>query len=139
MPSHLVCALDELPPGSRVTTYVPGVGQIGVFNTGTSLVALKNACPHQGAPLCAGRVTGTSQPVWDSSGRPGIGWTSEGKIIRCPWHGWEFALETGIALSDPKQRVKTYRVRTVRRRRRGHGNDRRSEECIVVEVGIDRH
>ena len=36
----------------------------------------------------------------------------EGRVLRCPWHGWEFDLETGEKLFDPgcRARVKTYPV-----------------------------
>jgi nitrite reductase (NADH) small subunit len=35
----------------------------------------------------------------------------EGKIIRCPWHKFEFDLETGRSLHDPERmRVKIYDV-----------------------------
>ena len=33
------------------------------------------------------------------------------RVIRCPWHGWEFDLETGRSLLEPKRvGLKTYRV-----------------------------
>jgi nitrite reductase (NADH) small subunit len=35
----------------------------------------------------------------------------EGKVIRCPWHKFEFDLETGRSLHDPdRMRVATYQV-----------------------------
>jgi nitrite reductase/ring-hydroxylating ferredoxin subunit len=35
----------------------------------------------------------------------------EGRILRCPWHGFEFDLATGRSLADPTRlRVKTYSV-----------------------------
>jgi 3-phenylpropionate/trans-cinnamate dioxygenase ferredoxin subunit len=38
-------------------------------------------------------------------------WGEEGKIIRCPWHGRQFDIETGRAIQDPKtQRVRVYPV-----------------------------
>jgi 3-phenylpropionate/trans-cinnamate dioxygenase ferredoxin subunit len=33
------------------------------------------------------------------------------RVIRCPWHGWEFDLETGRSLLEPKRvGLKTYEV-----------------------------
>jgi nitrite reductase/ring-hydroxylating ferredoxin subunit len=31
--------------------------------------------------------------------------------LRCPWHNWEFVIETGVTVSQPVKRVKTYPVR----------------------------
>ena len=33
------------------------------------------------------------------------------RVLRCPWHGFEFRLENGRSITDPERmRVKTYRV-----------------------------
>ncbi|MFQ5426104.1 MAG: Rieske (2Fe-2S) protein [Gaiellales bacterium] len=103
-----VCSLEELPPGSRRIFDVGG-RSIGVFNVGGELFAVRNACPHQGARLCLGTVSGTmlpSDPYEYLYGR-------EGRVLRCPWHGWEFDLDTGEKLFDAAvpARVKTYQVR----------------------------
>jgi nitrite reductase (NADH) small subunit len=33
-----------------------------------------------------------------------------GRILRCAWHGWEFDIETGQTLVDPRVRAQTYPV-----------------------------
>ena len=105
---HVVSRVEELPPGSRKIVRIGG-REIGVFNSGGTLFAMRNSCPHQGAPLCLGPVTGTTLPS-----APGeYIWGKEGRILRCPWHGWEFDMETGVGLYDPyrHERVATYEVR----------------------------
>ena len=102
-----VCAVDELPDGS---SRIVGAGtlSIGVFNVDGSYFAFLNRCPHAGAPLCRGRVTGLAVargPGFD------IEWTRDRELLRCPWHAWEFELATGRSISDPRIRAKTYRVR----------------------------
>jgi len=102
-----VCAADELPPGARQIVEADG-RSIGVFNVDGDLFAVRNTCPHQGAELCLGTVRGTmipSDPYEYVYGR-------EGRVLRCPWHGWEFDLETGEKLFDvtERARVKTYPV-----------------------------
>ena len=33
------------------------------------------------------------------------------RVIRCPWHGWEFDLETGRSLLEPERYgLRTFRV-----------------------------
>ena len=103
MASHAVCRADELRPGSRRIVEIGG-RSIGVFNVGGRFYGLRNTCPHQGAPLCAGTVGGTMLPSAPHTYVYGM----EGRVVRCPWHGWEFDLETGVSPFDPQRRVKAY-------------------------------
>jgi nitrite reductase (NADH) small subunit len=67
---------------------------IGIVRTVAGFFAIRNRCPHQGAPLCAGVVTGTMLP----SAPDQLSWGMEGEVVRCPWHGWEFDMRTGRSL-----------------------------------------
>ena len=102
----VVCAAEELPPGTRRIVKV-GARSIGVFNVGGRYYALRNVCPHQGAPLCRGPLTGTTLP-----GPPGsYRYAREGEILRCPWHGWEFDVTNGRSIFNPHAvRVRRYPV-----------------------------
>ena len=103
---YVVCAANELPPGTRRIVTV-GSRSIGVFNVGGRYYALRNVCPHQGAPLCEGPLTGTALP-----GPPGtFRYGREGEILRCPWHGWEFDVTSGRSIFNPHAvRVRSYPV-----------------------------
>lgn len=105
MSRHVVCRAEELASGERRIVEFDRKS-IGIFNVGGSHFAIRNACPHQGGPLCAGTVGGTMLPSDPYRYVYGM----EDRVIRCPWHGWEFDMETGRALFDPKRRVKTYPV-----------------------------
>lgn len=99
-----VATVSEIPPGTRKIVEVAG-HSIGVFNVGETFVAVLNVCPHELAPVCLGRISGTTLPS-----PPGqLRWGREGEILACPWHGWEFDLLTGKALAD-KRRLRLYRV-----------------------------
>ena len=103
---HPVATVAELPPGSRKIVEVEG-RSIGIFNVNGRYVAVLNVCPHELAPVCRGRVGGTTLPS-----APGeYCWGREGEILACPWHGWEFDLLTGKALADPRKRLRLYPVR----------------------------
>jgi len=96
MSKHVVAAVAELPPGSRRLVSVKG-RPIVVFNLAGAFFALINQCPHQGAGLCEGELTGLI-----TSNRPGeFQLSRQGEIIRCPWHGWEFDIRTGQSWCDP--------------------------------------
>lgn len=82
---------------------------IGVYRFGERLYAVRNQCPHMGAPLCKGRVGSTYLPkgaVDDPFEE-----TLIDRVLRCPWHGWEFDIVTGKGLYDARGRVTTYPVR----------------------------
>ncbi|MBW0102414.1 Rieske (2Fe-2S) protein [Pseudonocardia sp. KRD291] len=108
MTERVVCATEDLPPGSRVVVSVDRI-EIGVFNIGGELVAIRNRCPHAGAPMCDGLLTGTVV----SDGPQQRRWAHDGEILRCPWHGWEFKLPEGRSLVDPPYLLSTYEVRVL--------------------------
>jgi 3-phenylpropionate/trans-cinnamate dioxygenase ferredoxin subunit len=106
MARHVVCYADELLPGDRRIVEFEG-RSIGVFNVNGAFHAVRNRCPHKGAPLCKGLikslVTATQPYEYDVS--------RDGEILRCPWHGWEFDLLTGKSVFNPHRlRVKSYNV-----------------------------
>lgn len=96
----------EFPEGTRRIVLL-GTASIGVFNVKGTYYAIRNFCPHEGAELCLGAVTGTNVPT-DQCGE--YQWGREGMILRCPWHAWEFDLETGTSVFDAGLRVKTYQT-----------------------------
>jgi len=105
MTRHPVALAGELPPGGRKLVRVGGI-EIGLFNAGGAVRAYRNACPHAGAPVCLGRVSGTSMPSKVYEYIYGM----EGCVLRCPWHGWEFDLRTGEHIVDPQARLKAVAV-----------------------------
>jgi len=80
---------------------------IGVYKIEGRFHAIRNSCPHKGAPLCLGKVHTTHAPAAVGEFQPAL----PGRVLRCPWHGWEFDLVTGKGLYDAKGRVKTYATR----------------------------
>jgi 3-phenylpropionate/trans-cinnamate dioxygenase ferredoxin subunit len=103
---HFIAKAADLPPGERKVVAIAG-REIGVFNVGGNFYALRNICPHRGAPLCHGRV----RPLMTSPGVYQFDSERDGEILKCPWHQWEFDIKTGQALYDDALRVKTYDAR----------------------------
>ena len=106
MGRHVVCRSAALPPG-EVKIVDAEKRSIGIFNINGAFYALRNTCPHKGAPLCRGIITGllvSDEPLQ-------MQMTRDGEIVRCPWHGWEFDITTGRSVYNPhRMRVKIYEV-----------------------------
>lgn len=85
-----LASLDELPPGGMKEVEIEG-RIIGLFNVDGVVSAMDGLCPHQGGPLAEG--------------------TLEGTTVTCPWHGWEFNVQTGETLLGSKTWLTTYPVR----------------------------
>ncbi|MFN8660516.1 MAG: Rieske (2Fe-2S) protein [Thermomicrobiales bacterium] len=100
-----VARVDEIRPGECRLVEVKQ-RSIGLFNINGTIVAVLNVCPHELAPVCRGRVGGTTLPSPPGEYR----WGREGEILACPWHGWEFDLLTGRALADERVRLRLYPV-----------------------------
>ena len=98
--------VNQADPGKPFITKVKGK-EIGVFYEKGKWYAVKNSCPHKQAPLCKGTVDGTMLPSDVCEFEFGM----EGTVLKCPWHGWEFDLNTGKALFGISElRVATYSV-----------------------------
>lgn len=109
MPRHVIGRADELRRGDRKVVQVAG-RSVGVFHVDGGYFALRNRCPHQGGPLCMGRLSGYL--IGDVPGE--YRYTRPGEILRCPWHGWEFDIRTGHSWFDPaRTRVRAYPVSVV--------------------------
>ncbi|MFC6764438.1 nitrite reductase small subunit NirD [Natrinema soli] len=69
-----VCETNEIPDD---TGHVVSIDdhEIAIFEVDDEFLAITNVCPHQGGPLAEGKV--------------------EEKTVFCPWHGYEFDLESG--------------------------------------------
>lgn len=106
MPRHIVAKAEDLPPGARLRVIIDG-RPILVLNIKGELFALTDTCPHKGASLLGGVLTGLVR-----SSQPGdIRYERAGEILRCPWHQWEFDVRTGRSYCDPKRwRLQIYPV-----------------------------
>ena len=93
---HVIDRVENMPFGDRRIVTIDG-RSIGVLNVGGRFYALRNTCPHHGAPLCEGVVKGTmaDTPAHEYS------YVRHNEFIVCPWHGYEFTLATGRSIVDP--------------------------------------
>ena len=101
-----IAPVSEIPNGQRKFVDLDGISA-AVFNVNGTFYALRNRCPHQGGPLCRGRLI----ELWDSPRPHKFRFSREGEILRCPWHGWEFDITNGRSIVNPQRcRARTYEV-----------------------------
>jgi nitrite reductase/ring-hydroxylating ferredoxin subunit len=101
----VVARLADFPADSRRIVRVGG-REIGVFRTADSFYAVRNRCPHQGGPLCIGRVF--PRIISETPGRFEL--DGGPPLLVCPWHGWQYDMATGQSYAPGDPHVKSYDV-----------------------------
>ena len=92
---HRVLREDRLATdGAPALVEVRGKS-IGLYRSGAAVRAVLDYCPHKGAPICRGRIESFA-PI-TTPGEP-LRVDGSRKVLRCPWHHWEFFLDTGRAV-----------------------------------------
>ncbi|HET6548772.1 MAG TPA: Rieske 2Fe-2S domain-containing protein [Solirubrobacter sp.] len=102
--------IPAFPEGDRRTVDLDGT-PVTVFNLGDRYVAYVDRCLHQRGPVCS---AGTLHPLLTAAIEPDgevREYFADGsRVIACPWHGWEYDLETGEALWNRARRLRPARV-----------------------------
>ena len=80
--SHTVCKSDAIAEGKGESFQVAGY-RVAVFNVDGEFFAIEDRCSHADAPMADGYVH------------------KRDLCVACPWHGAEFDLRTGKALTPP--------------------------------------
>jgi len=85
-----VCRLDEIQENRAHVVSLSGE-RVAVFRYGNKVSAVSNVCQHQNGPLGEGRIV-------------------DG-CITCPWHGYQYAPDTGRSPEPFTEQIPTFRVR----------------------------
>ena len=85
--------------------------EFGIYRQGDRLLAYENHCPHDGGPVCQGKVIPRVEEMLGADQKSrGLSFSDRRNIV-CPWHGWEFDLESGRHCGDSKYRLRPVNVR----------------------------
>ncbi|NIR50823.1 Rieske 2Fe-2S domain-containing protein [candidate division KSB1 bacterium] len=85
-----VAKKDELKPGECKVVEAKDK-TLALYNVDGTYYATDNTCLHRGGPLGDGDL--------------------DGRIITCPWHGWEYDVTTGENTFDPSSKVEPFEVK----------------------------
>jgi nitrite reductase (NADH) small subunit/3-phenylpropionate/trans-cinnamate dioxygenase ferredoxin subunit len=81
--------VGEVPPGTVRELHVEGKA-IALANVSGTIYAINNTCLHRGGPLGEGLL--------------------QGKVVTCPWHGWQYDVTTGKTVQNPSVGADCYRA-----------------------------
>lgn len=108
---HVVCVVGEIPAGGSRAFKVAGRRILVVHLSGGGYRAVADTCPHEAVSFGKGKV----ERMWVGEG---VGETRQDRercVVICPWHNFEFDLETGLSVCEPnRMRLKTYRAEAQR-------------------------
>ena len=108
---HIAARSEEVPERGRLVVDI-GDDTIGLFRIDGELYAYENTCPHQGGPVCQGLVIPAVRELLTKE-QLSTGYAfDEGEMrIVCPWHGYEFNIQTGTHPGSPDHRLTPIPVR----------------------------
>jgi nitrite reductase (NADH) small subunit len=84
---------SDIPEGKSILVKTSDGLEIVLFKFKGEIFALENACPHKGGPLAEGEI--------------------EGGIVTCPWHGWQFEVQTGSCQNMPGEEAHKFELKII--------------------------
>ena len=110
MAEVLVCKDGEIAEGG-VRVVQAGAVEVGVIRQGGKYYAYRNLCPHQGGPVCEGiRMPAVLDVIAPDRTFLHQDYDRNDMHIVCPWHAYEFHLETGVNVCDKRIRLQKFNV-----------------------------
>ena len=88
-PARAMVRSQDIVEGSAKLLRAKGE-EMAVFKSNGQLYGIQNICPHEGGQLCNG-------------------WIEGGEVV-CPLHRYKFDLKTGACSTDPKLKVKVFKL-----------------------------
>jgi nitrite reductase (NADH) small subunit len=85
--------------------------EVGVYLIKDQWYAYANLCPHQGGPACEGMLMAkVEEVIAEDKTYHGMRFNHDEMHIVCPWHGWEFRMDDGVACGDNQWKLRKYEV-----------------------------
>ena len=105
-----VGTVEDFADGQRRFFTVDSV-EVVVFCANGHFYALHARCLHQGGPVSEGILIGKVETVLEPDRRwAGERFSEEEIHLVCPWHGWEYDIETGECAGDRSLKLPRYDV-----------------------------
>jgi nitrite reductase/ring-hydroxylating ferredoxin subunit len=101
--------LTDIPDGDYRIFAVEQL-EVGIFRTGSKVLAYENVCPHAGGPVCQGKIFNKVEEIIAPDKKSAGLRFGKARHIVCPWHGYEYDLGTGCHPGDPSLRLTPVKV-----------------------------
>ena len=85
-----LCSVEDIPEGDILACSQRG-NEVLVYRNGQQVTCVPNECPHRGWAFDGGYVRNA--------------------VLTCPFHGYEFRLDTGECLTSPSLSLDLYPIR----------------------------
>lgn len=112
-----VAASEEIPERGRLVVEIgasdgtPTPVTVGIFRFRGELRAYENVCAHQGGPACQGRIMPRVREALDEGRRSrGLVFDEDSMHVVCPWHGFEYDVDTGRHPGRPDFALRSFPV-----------------------------
>lgn len=110
MSEWLAGHVSDFDDDRRRIVSIEGREVVVLYNNG-KFYAFDNYCLHMGGPVGEGVVMGKVEAVLSEDKRyMGERFSDDAVHLVCPWHGWEYDLETGEFAGDRRRRLRRYDV-----------------------------
>ena len=103
---YAVCTLDNLPVGALTPVDVGRAKAVLWRGADGQVHAFPRRCPHQGADLSFGCVSDLTEAERANE----ITVDPHTKVLRCPWHGFGYALSDGREVAGEALRLRMLKV-----------------------------
>jgi nitrite reductase/ring-hydroxylating ferredoxin subunit len=101
-----------LDPGRKVVE-LDGT-EVGVFRVNGKFTAFENVCPHMGGPVCQGKINPrVLEEIAEDKTSLGLAFSKEQTNVACPWHGYEFDIQTGRHQGNPRVSLRPVKLQIV--------------------------
>lgn len=104
---QVVCRSSELAQGQLTRTQLGPIPVVVVRTKRGNLYALAAKCLHQGGPLEYGKVYDHHASTKEA-GEYQVDPVRE--VLKCPWHGYEYDVETGCTVFDQSRAIQKFQV-----------------------------
>jgi nitrite reductase/ring-hydroxylating ferredoxin subunit len=105
--AHVLFPLSDLAPGELKAVEVGRLKIVVARMPDGTVRALRDRCSHMGAKLSHGRLVRHTDG--DEVGEVHL---MDTYVLQCPWHGFQFDVDTGRCVADPDgERVRSYEIR----------------------------
>ena len=110
MADIFVAHSKDLEEGSKVF-FQSDLGELCLIKANNLFHAFLNICPHQGGPACNGLlIHRVEEIIAEDKTYHGMRFHEKDLHVVCPWHGWEFNVETGRCAGDGKCALRRFPV-----------------------------